>query len=187
MEVLARLKPGVQPRQAQNALDVLAAQLAREYPATRKGYSFITVPEPESRPDFSVARVFGQASMVFLALVGLIMLIACINVISLMLARASSRQKEFAIRGALGASRGRLIRLFVIESTMVSVLGGGAGLLLSLWAQSLVSNIKLPGAAIQFSIDSDWRVFLFTTAVVLGAGLVSGFLPALGSSKPDLN
>jgi predicted permease len=187
LEVLARLQPGVQARQAQNALDVLSAQQAQDYPAIKKGYSFITVPEPQSRPDFSVAAVFGQASMVFLALVGLIMLIACINVISLMLARAASRQKELAVRGALGASRGRLIRLFVIESTLVSLLGGAAGILLSLWAQSLVSGIKVPGAPIQFSIDTDWRVFLFTIVVVIGAGLVSGFLPALSSSRPDLN
>jgi predicted permease len=187
LHMLGRLKPGVRPRQAQQALDLLSAQLTQEYPKTNTGISFITVPEPESRPIIGIARVFGQASMIFLALVALIMLIACINVISLMLSRASSRQKELAIRGALGASRGRLIRLFVIESMMVSALGGVLGLVLGLWASSLLSGIKLTGAPVQFDLGVDWRVFAFTLVVVVGAGLLSGLLPAFGSSKPDLN
>jgi putative ABC transport system permease protein len=187
LNVLGRLKSGVRPGQAQQALEVLSGQLSQEYPKTNTGISFMTVPEPESRPIIGISRVFGQASMIFLALVGLIMLIACINVISLMLARASARQKELAIRGALGASRSRLIRLFIIESMMVSILGGVLGLVLGIWASSLVSGIRLTGAPVQFNLGVDWRVFAFTLVVVVGAGLLSGLLPALGSSRPDLN
>ncbi|HEY6332661.1 MAG TPA: ABC transporter permease, partial [Blastocatellia bacterium] len=187
LNVLARLKPGVGKAEAQQSLKVLSALLTQDYPKTNTGVTFVTVPERESRPVIGIARTFGQAAMVFSCFVAMIMLIACMNVISLMLARASARQKELAIRGALGASRNRLIRLFVIEGMFLALLGGAAGLGIGLWASGLMSGIKLPGIAVTFDLNVDWRVFAFTFAVVAGAGLLSGLLPALGVSRPDLN
>lgn len=188
MRVLARLKPGVTIEQARAALDVLSGRLAQEFPATNKGSSFMVVPETRSRPVMEISSTFNQVSLIFMALVGLVLVIACANVANLMLARATSRQKELAIRSALGASRSSIIRLFLTETLMLSAGGGILGLLLGYWAAGFMSNLRFSmDVPIHFTFSIDFRVFAFTAVAVIAATILSGLLPAIRASKPDIN
>ncbi|HKV39996.1 MAG TPA: ABC transporter permease, partial [Blastocatellia bacterium] len=188
LSVLGRLKPGVTTSKARQAAALLASQLQQEYPKTNKGVEFIVVPELNSRPRIEVAGFFSKIAMVFMALVGLVLLIACVNVASLMLARATARQKEMAIRGALGASRGSLVRLVMIEGVALALLGGTAGLVIAAWAARFLSGLKIAlDVPVDFGFSLDWRVFAFTFMAVIFAGILCGVAPAVRASKPDMN
>jgi predicted permease len=122
-----------------------------------------------------------------MGVVGLVLLLACVNLANLLLARTTERRKELAIRLALGASRGRIVRQLVTESVLLSLAGGLGGLLLAAWINDLVSSIKLPtDIALVFDLRLDWRVLAFALAVSLATGIFFSLLPALQSSKPDL-
>ena len=176
----ARLKPGASVSQAQAELAVAGRQLAAEYPKTNKGRTFVA---EQLRPDVGNAR---STLWLLLGAVGLVLLIACVNVASLMLARAVSRERELAMRVALGAGRGRLARQCLTES---AVLGLGGGLLgIGLAAAGVHPFVKfwpgsLPRAA---EVGLDWRVLLFTLAVSLVSGLFFGLAPALRAPARDL-
>jgi predicted permease len=188
LRVMGRLKPEVSVEQAKSAVSVLASQLQREYPDTNKGVDFVAALETHARPVISVADWVPRIASVFSALVALVLLIACANVANITLARASARQKEIAIRSALGASRARIIRLMLSESMLLSMLGGGAGLVLALWAIDWLSSIRVStDAPVNFDLHPDWRVLVFSVLVALAAGLVSGVAPAFQTSRPNLN
>ena len=186
--VLGRLKPGVTLDQARAAVNVLASQLEQEYPLTNKGLTFAMELETHSRPVISIAESVPRIAGVFMALVALVLLIACANVANLMLARAAARQKELAIRIALGASRARVVRLLLSESILLAIAGGLVGWLLSFWAIDWLAHIKLStDAPIRFDIGADWRVQLFSLGIAIVTGFIAGLAPALQTSHPNLN
>ena len=182
--VFARLKPGVTIGQAQAELDTIAANLRRDYMpgADRSNWGLVTGSINEL-----VVGAIRRALWILMGIVGLVLLIACANVANLLLARAADRQKEMAIRTALGAGRWRVIRQLLTESVLLSVMGGALGLALAY--TGINALVKFKGAQIPRAseIGLDWRVLVFTIAVSLLTGVIFGLVPALQSSKTDLH
>jgi predicted permease len=188
IRVMGRLRPDVRIEQAKAAVNGLARQLEEEYPKTNRGVSFAVVFERNARPVISISENVPRIAAVFMALVALVLLIACANVANLMLAQATTRQKELAIRAAMGASRASLVRLMLIESIVLAVVGGGVGLLLSLWAVDWLASIRVStDAPIRFDLSPDWRVFVFALVIALVTGVISSIAPALQASRLNLN
>lgn len=186
--VMARLKPGVKVDQAEASAQVVAARLAEEYPDTNEGVTAMVVPEPNARPQVEMAALVRPAAGFVMIIAGMVLLIACANVANLILARATARRKEFAIRAALGAGRFRLIRQLLTESVLLALMGGAAGLLMALWVADGVSSVEAVGdAPIKFDVAVDSRALVFTLALAMLTGIASGLAPALQASKTDLN
>ncbi|MEP6765773.1 MAG: ABC transporter permease, partial [Gemmatimonadaceae bacterium] len=186
--VLGVLAPGVKVGQARTALAVLATRIDKQYPAEAIGLGFAVEKETSARPDISVAHVMPWISAVFMALTMLVMIVACVNVTNLMLARGSARQGELVVRRALGATDLRMVRQLLTESVVLSLLGLVAGVLLATWITRWISNIKLAiDFPVQFNIGMDWRVFAFTAFVAIAAGLLTGLVPALRSGRGSLS
>ena len=180
--VIARLKPGATLEQAQSQLAGIARNQEQQNPDDSKdwGTSVNLVHE-------QVVGASRKAILILLGAVGFVLLIACANVANLLLARSASRQKEIAIRTALGAGRARIVRQLLTESVLLSLAGGAVGVMLAAWGVRLLllfSSEKLPRVA---EITVDNRVLWFTLGVSLLTGLVFGLVPALQVSKPDLN
>ena len=181
LRVLARLKPEVTPQVAQADLDTIAARLQQQYPRPI-GHGAGMMPLHEQ-----VVGNVRPALLIVLGAVTLVLLCACANVTSLMLARASGRYKEIAIRATLGARRGQIVRQLLFESILLSLLSGAAGWLLAAWGvESLVSFSprELPRLS---EIKLNYEVFVFTLGVSVITGLIFGLVPALTASNPDLN
>jgi macrolide transport system ATP-binding/permease protein len=188
MNAIGRLKPGVTVEQASAEFNTIAVRLNQAYPdnraATTKGQ---VNSEIDGRWE-EMGPVFKSASAIAMAIVGLILLIACANVANLMLARAAGRRKEIGIRLALGANRARLVRQLLTESMLLSIAGGGLGLLLAFWVTYLMEGF-IPVLEYKvvdnfFALDS--RALVFTLIVSLATGLVFGLAPAWRSSNPEL-
>jgi predicted permease len=183
--VVARLKPGVTRKQAAAELSTLASRFAQNYPATDKGISFPfeqsgTLPPRERN---AVLIFFAALSVVVL----LVLAIAGANVANLLFAQAAGRQRDMAVRLALGATRGRLQRQMLSESTLLGLGGGIIGVLLSLWATSALSQFRLPAPVpLDVSIGVDWRVLLYSFSLSLISGLLLGLAPAWAASRPSL-
>ena len=182
INVLGRLKSGVSVEQARAEMASIAAALAKQYPDSNQGYGAMVSPMHDDLIGDVKPLLF-----VLLGAVGFVLLIACANVANLMLARAASRQKEMAVRAALGGSRARIIRQLLVESVMLAVIGGVLGLLLALWGTAVLTAAvpkTLPRAA---EIGIDYRVLLFTLVISLITGLAFGLAPAWQASKPNMS
>ena len=182
ISAIARLKDGVTIEQAQAEMTNIAARIEQLNPVTNEGLG-VSVTSMHK----SLAGDYREGLLILLGVVGCVLLVACVNVANLMLARASARQKELALRAALGASRSRVIRQLLIESLMLAAIGGVLGLALSKWALYMLLKaipITLP-YWMNFGIDL--RVLGFTLGVTLLTGLIFGVMPALQSSRVDLN
>jgi predicted permease len=184
--VVARLKPDVTPAQATAELAVLARRFARTYPDTDQGGGFRFEPAGSLPPrDKSTALLFfASLSVVVLLVLG----IACANVANLLLAQAATRQREMAVRIALGATRGQLLRQMLVESVLLALGGGVLGTAVSLWATSALSAFHVPAPVpLDLRITVDWRVLLYTFALSVGSGLAFGLIPAWIASRPILS
>ena len=180
--VLGRLKEGVSPEQAQAGMNVIVRQLQQQYPDTNRGTGVNIIPLHKQLVGNIQPYLF-----VLFAAVGFVLLIACANVTNLMLARLAGRQKEIAVRLALGAGRGRLIRQFLTESVMLSALGSFLGLLLAAWGIEVLRRLAPPDLPRLSEISLNGPVFLWTLGILLLTGVLLGLAPALHASKPDLN
>ncbi len=183
--VVGRLKPGVTVAQAKSELEGITLQMAKEHPAENAGRGVRLMPPGLFIPDIRNS-IFALSGV--LAVVGaLVLLLACVNLANLLLARATERRKEIGIRLAVGASRARLVRQLLTESVLLSVTGGVVGVLLAAWINHFVAAIKLPmDVALLFDLRIDWRVLIFALAISLATGVLFSLLPALQSSKPEL-
>ncbi len=188
-KLMARLKPGVTVAQAGVAVDIAGKQLAREYPDEHKEATVFVVQEQYCRPEPVAAEFMPLAASVFMGMVGMVLLIACANVANLMFSRSVARQKEMAIRTAIGANRGRLIRQLLAESILLACLAGIVGALLANWSGYLLGFMPSGAGDMPIRTDNDswdWRVFAFTFAVSVIAGVVTGVAPALRATRFDL-
>ena len=185
--LLGRLAPGTTIKQARAEMEVVAGRLAAAHPAEHKGTRILLIPENRARPDPAVSGFLPVFAAVFVAMVALVLLIACANVANLMLSRALGRRRDLVIRSALGASRFRLIRLQVLESLILAGAAGVVGILLAQWGGQLLAGMTPAGdIPINEHRESDWRVYGFTFLVSAVAGVATGLWPARMATRFDL-
>ncbi len=179
---IARLKDGVTVQQAQAEMTALSRGLAEKYPANNQQFETTVVQLRELLVGKAKPLLF-----LLLSIVGAVLLIACANVANLLLARATTRQREMAIRAVLGASRWQIIRQLLIESVLLALIGGLLGFVISLWGVDvLVATLPADVPRIT-GLSPDWRVLLFTFGAALVTGILCGLAPALSASRHDLS
>lgn len=196
LNLFGRLKPGVTLPQATSGLRTLfrniqtqlASELGLQHATWRKDWVEAKVVLVPGATGLSrLRRQYSGALYVLLGTVGLVLLIACANVANLLLARASARQREIALRLAIGASGVRVIRQLLVESVSLSALGGALGIALSYWvAELLVAFLSVGGTPIRLDLSPDWRVLLFTAGISIAAGILFGLAPAVRGAGLDL-
>jgi predicted permease len=186
-EVFARLKDGVKERQAEASLQTIASRLEQEYAKDNAGRSIALTGLAEAAVGVNQHDQLTLISGVMMSVVGVVLLIACVNLANLLLAQAARREKEMSLRAALGARRSRLLRQMLTESMLLSLAGGIAGLAVAYWGRTVLWSFRPPfieQSDIQLTLDS--HVLLFTVGVTLLTGLLFGLAPAVKASDPDL-
>ncbi|MCI0390044.1 MAG: ABC transporter permease [Acidobacteria bacterium] len=200
MGIIARLKPNVSLELAQAEMGILASRMTAALPPPplrakmEGGAAGVRLVElKDAKTNTEVKKSF----LILLAAVGLVLLIACVNMANLILARAVSRQKEVAVRVALGASRGRIVRQFLTENVLIALVGGTAGLLVAVWGIDLLTGFKVEADSgfwasyssmlKYYDIRLDNQILFFNLVVSVTTGVLFGLIPALRSSRPDLN
>ena len=178
---IARLNAGIDLKQAQTRLSAINAQLDKQFHETNKGWDVFLSTLHER-----LVREVKPSLLALLGAVGFVLLIACANVANLLLARSAARQKEIAIRAAMGASRTRVLRQMLTESILLSAIGGVAGLVLSIWLTDLLMSMLPEGAPRLEQIGIDYRVLTFALGVSALTGILFGIVPALQASKLDV-
>src|ERR1700730_4287713 len=185
--ITGRLKPAITVRQAEANLKTIGRQLAQEYPNDNQGRSVTVIPLAQATINPGIRNNFVMAGGLLMTIVGLVLLIACANVANVLLARAAARQRDNAVRLAVGAGRARRIMQLLTEGTLLALLGGIAGLLLAYWAQGLLWSFRPPFLqADAIDLHPDFRVLLFTIGISLATGILFGLAPAIQASRPDL-
>lgn len=188
LNVFARLRPGVDLEQARAATAVVAAALQRAYPDINKGRSVAVIPLAQALINPDQHNMFVRSGLLLAALVAMVLLIACANLANLLLARAAARTREVALRLALGAGRGRIVRQLLTESLLLSGAGGALGLLLATWTHRLLwaaRPLQFQQPAVRLEIDA--YVLAFTAGVSLVTGVLFGLAPAMHVSRADIN
>lgn len=180
--VVARMKRGVTLAQAQANMTAIANRLAQEYPDSNTGWGVVVLPVRQAL--VAEAR---QPSFILFSVVTFVLLLACANLAGLLLARASSRTKEIAVRLALGAGRLQIVRQLLIESTLLSLAGGAAGLLVANWLMGVLRHAAPESLALDSALRLDPSVLAFTVMISFSTGIVFGLAPAWYGSKADLN
>ncbi len=182
LNAVGRLKPGVSVAQAEADFNVIADRLARQYPNTNRGWRIAIQSLRE--------EIVGRARTTLLALFGavsFVLLIACVNVANLLLARATAREREIAVRASVGAGRWRIVRQLLTESLLLAILGGAAGIALAQWAIDAIGALGPEQLPRLQAVDVDRRILLFTLGVTLLTGVLFGLAPALQAGKVNLN
>jgi predicted permease len=186
VHILGRLKPGVTPDAARAELKTMARRLEEEYPITSRNIGIDVVPIWKAH--YGLQSIFLPVLVFLSGVVLLVLLIACANVANLLLARATVREKEIAIRAALGASRSRLVRQMLAESLLLALGGGVFGALLAAWTSGALTLLMPPAhLPVGVATNMDWRVLSFTVLLSLGTGVFFGIVPALRSSRLQVN
>jgi predicted permease len=187
LRVMGRLRPDISLETAQAALNVVSQRLAQQYPTSDKALSMRLFPELRARTGAGTSGALPFVGTLFLCLAGLVLLVASVNVMNIFLVRAIGRQREIAIRSALGATRSVLVRQSLVESIVLSLVGGGFGVVLGLLTctslQSLRSQLDLP---INMDLSMDWRVLTYCFALSLLTGIVVGITSASSGLKADI-
>jgi predicted permease len=186
MFVHGRLRPGVSLRQAAAEAAVISRQLAHAYPDTNRTCTLVADTEPGARLHGNPLNL--ALVVALMSLSGVVLLIACANVMNLMLSRGRARSREIAVRMAIGAGRGRLIRQFLTESLIIAFAGGFLGLLVAQFGADLFSQFRIPtDIPIVLDFNLDPQVLLFTAAIAVASAILFGLAPAFRSSRPDLS
>jgi len=188
LSVLGRLRKGVSLQQAQAALTVVSQRLSQQYPEIDKNVKALVFPEANARLGDPRMTNTPLLSALFLGLAILVLLLACVNVGNVLLVRATVRERELAIRTALGAGRGHLMRLLLAEGVLLAIVGGAAGMVLGTWGGAALRSINLhTDLPIQLDFRFDWRVFIYALGMAMAAGVLVAIFPALRAGRRDLN
>src|SRR5262249_30694592 len=188
--LVARLRTGVTVQQAQAVLSVVGKRLSQQYPASdgEKGLSFLHLGPAGLAVDPTNPEILPFVSSVFLVLAASVLVLACMNIANLFLVRAGARQREMAMRAALGATRSRLVRQLLIESLLLALFGCGAGIMLGFSGSRAFSLIPLNTSfPIILDFHFDWRVFAYGLAAAVLTGVLVGIVPALRAARSDIN